>query len=53
MAGDDPRDIPNEREIEAAEHERRRLEDADEPKQELDQVRRELRRHDEKLRERD
>ncbi|UGS37539.1 hypothetical protein [Capillimicrobium parvum] len=51
MAGDDPRDIPNEREIEAAEHERRRLEDTPEPEPKLDHVRRALRRHDEQLRE--
>jgi hypothetical protein len=59
MAGDDdPQGI--EREIEAAEHERRRLddageperrrlEDAEEPEQELDAVRRALRRHDDEL----
>ncbi len=51
MAGDDdPQDIPAEREIEAAEHERRRLEDAPEPGHEpLDAVRRALRGHDERL----
>jgi hypothetical protein len=50
VAGDDPQDRPAEREIEAAEHERRRLEDAEGTEREpLDAVRRAMRGHDEKL----